>query len=1100
MLALFTLLGAFTPQARAQVDLTVNRVNYESLYYAANGRTYMCSTFTGKARLQNDVTSATNSFIGKSDKTDIMLEEYDANGQLIFRLLFGGTKEDYEPVISIDEVSGRLYLAATTYSNEDTNSQNDFVFGQGCVASSKSAILVNMIQLDPNGISPMLFKWSQCISSPNAVAVVDIVASLLDSQRIFHLLFIEGTSRLTGVSSKYILQTYNSSISSLDQLLSVTTFYVTVATKPDQTIIGYDDQVLFATCDGFNLFTARRSMCTNTLPCTSSILTGSVTALKGLNCYSSGCYALVDLWAQYSPQFPAVVPLGGQAALLYISAQSAQVQQVFYQSAIQSAAAFYLSTESSIVLTGRQSTGTYSGVTISRNVADGILSIAAAFNSSVKTEAIGIGGSQSSGVVVIGLLSDAQQNLIQRITWPLVTTTRTTTTSTTRSTSTTTSTSLFVTRTTSSIWLSVTPTTSSTSLSVTTTTSSTSLTATLRTSSTSTTLNIVTSSPSTVTTPSTTSLPTSSISSTLIGSVATSSSLLEVSALPTSLIFSTIGSTSIGMSYLSASQQSFASYQSAGTTSDLGLMVSSSTPDASTIHSSFVSSSVMQSSQSDKNQLEAWSSLTLVTQKTTSSHAPQLQSSASILSTLSDPITFGFGQTSQAQTNDVQFSLHGHGSIHLSLSRTTYTVIVGDGGSSNAEVGNGIPFVMIAIASFVGLMVVLLMFALMLLYRRRRQQQKKLHSSRLALQSSVALMNSGNANGGDTYMNTTIIPTNDSIYGANKMSIPGYLAMIPGVHFTIVKKISEGGFGTVYEGRLTSLQHQQKIGSDLCAIKVEKSLQLPPDQRHEQDAAFLQEVMLLNLFEHNPNIVSLVGFSTNPNTIVMKVYSGGSLSDLLFAPQTVDLYSITLMVSLFKDLLNALVDIHKAKVVHLDLKPGNVLLSFTNTNNSDKNVPLSAVLCDFGAAKLLVNSQDLIKGFQKAKLQGVSLQYAAPEYIQRVLEITSRQEETADVNHTSTTMFTDINTMEEQKIDIYALGVVAYEMFIRQKCWTIPAQDVVVQVQAGVRPLIPQQSPLQSVNDPLLVKTIIDLIQRMWHQEAVIRPTAEEVLSIISPL
>ncbi|KAI3643511.1 hypothetical protein MP228_013066 [Amoeboaphelidium protococcarum] len=1037
----------------------------------------MCSTFTGKPRLQNDVTSATNSFIGKSDKTDIMLEEYDSNGQLIFRLLLGGTKEDYEPVISIDQVSGKLYLAATTFSKEDTNSQNDFVFGQGCVETPNSAILVNMIQLDPNGISPMLFKWSQCISSPNAVAVVDIVASLLDSQRIFHLLFIEGTSRLTVVSSKYILQTYNSSISSLDQLLSVTTFYVTVATKPDQTIIGYDDQVLFATCDGFNLFTARRSMCTNTSPCTSSILTGSVTALKGLNCYSSGCYALVDLWVQYSPQFPAVVPLGGQAALLYISAQSAQVQQVLYQSVIQSAAAFYLSTESSIILTGRLSSGTYSGVTINRNLADGILSIAAAFSSPVKTEAIGIGGSQSSGVVVIGLLSDAQQNLIQRMAWPLVTTTRTTTISTTRTTTTITTTT-------------TTNTTTSTS-----TIRFTSSAVTLTTSFTSTTITRVTSSSSSVTT----TLSTFSLLAP-IGSVAISSSLSEIPTLPTSFITSTTGSTIVGVASLLTLQQSITSYQSVAATSGLGLMVSSSTIDASTIHSSFVPSSVMQSSQSDKNQHEAWSSLTLVTQKTTSSHAPQLQSSASILSTLSDPITFGFGQTSQAQTNDVRFSLHGHGSIQLSLSRTTYTVIVGDGGSSNAEVGNGIPFVMIAIASSVGLMVVLLMFALMLLYRRRRQQQKKLHSSRLALQQSVALMNSGNANGGDTYMNTTIIPTNDSIYGANKMSIPGYLAMIPGVHFAIVKKISEGGFGTVYEGRLTSLQHQQKIGSDLCAIKIEKSLQLPPYQRHEQDAAFLQEVMLLNLFEHNPNIVSLVGFSTNPNTIVMKVYSGGSLSDLLFAPQTVDLYSITLMVSLFKDLLNALVDIHKAKVVHLDLKPGNVLLSFTNNNNSGKNVPLSAVLCDFGAAKLLVNSQDLIKGFQKAKLQGVSLQYAAPEYIQRVLEITSRQEETADVNHTSTTMFTDINTMEEQKIDIYALGVVAYEMFIRQKCWTIPAQDVVVQVQAGVRPLIPQQSPLQSVNDPLLVKTIIDLIQRMWHQEAVIRPTAEEVLSIISPL
>ncbi|KAI3635691.1 hypothetical protein MIR68_006329 [Amoeboaphelidium protococcarum] len=1085
ILVLFMNLCVFIPKARAQVDLTNGRVNYESLYYAANGRTYVCSTFTGKPKLQNDVTSPVNSFIGKSDKTDIMLEEYDANGQLIFRLLLGGTKEDYEPVISIDQVSGKLYLAATTFSKEDTNSQNDFVFGQGCVESSNSAILVNMIQLDPTGNSPMLFKWSQCTLHSNAVAVVDIVTSLLDSQRIFHILFLEGTSRLTGTKNKYIVRTYNNTIDGLDQLLSVTTFYVSVFTKPDQTFIGFDESVLFATCDGFNLFTARRSMCTNTLPCTTSSFTGSVATLKSLSCYNSGCYALVDLKAQYSLQFPAEVPFSGQAALLSISAQSAQVQYVFYQSILQSAGALYLSTESSIVLTGRLSSGAYSGATINRNSANGILSIAAPFSSPVKTQAIGVGGSQPSGVVVIGLLNDAQQNLIQRMTWPLVTTTRTTTTSTTRSTS----------------------STHVTSPAVTSTTSSTSLAATLRTSLTSTTLSIVTSSPSSVTTSSTTSVTTSSTTSlptssilTLIGSVATGTSLLEVSALSTSLIFSTIGSTFIGMSYLSATQQSVVSYQSAGTTSDLGLMVSSSTIDASATPSSVVSFSVVYSSLANDNQLETWSIPAQSTWETTSSHASYLYSSASILSTQSDPITIGFGQTSQSQTNDVLFSLHGHESLQLSLSRTTYSVIIGDGGSSNAEVGNGIPIVMIAIASSVGSMVVLLMLALILLYRRKRQQKKKLHSSRLALESSAAQKNFSSANGGDTYMNTTIIPTNDSIYGANQMSIPGYLAMIPGVHFTIVKKLSEGGFGTVYEGRLTSRQHQQKIGSDLCAIKVEKAQQLPPDQRHEQDAAFLQEVMLLNLFEHNPNIVSLVGFSTNPNTIVMKVYSGGSLSDLLFAPQMVDLYSITLMVSLFKDLLNALVDIHKAKVVHLDLKPGNVLLSFANTNRSDKNIPLSAVLCDFGAAKLLVNSQDLIKGFQKAKLQGVSLQYAAPEYIQRILEITSGQEETVDANHTSTTMFTDITTMEEQKIDIYALGVVAYEMFIRQKCWTIPAQDIMVQVQVGVRPLIPQQSPLQSVNDPLLVKTIIDLIQRMWHQEAVIRPTAEEVLSIISLL
>lgn len=201
--------------------------------------------------------------------------------------------------------------------------------------------------------------------------------------------------------------------------------------------------------------------------------------------------------------------------------------------------------------------------------------------------------------------------------------------------------------------------------------------------------------------------------------------------------------------------------------------------------------------------------------------------------------------------------------------------------------------------------------------------------------------------------------------------------------YRVEEMMARGGCAAVYLGV------HPFIGKR-AAIKV---LDLWLSQRRDTATRFLTEARAVNQINH-PNIVDVFGFGKLPDGrlyCVMELLEGMSLSEFLkrYGTQTV-----SAVVTLLEPLADAIDAAHARGVVHRDLKPDNILLV---EGDDGRIVPK---LIDFGVAKLLLNDGD-----PSATQQGAVIGtpgYMSPEQC-RGLDIDSRT-------------------------DIYALGVIAYQM------------------------------------------------------------------------
>jgi serine/threonine-protein kinase len=161
-------------------------------------------------------------------------------------------------------------------------------------------------------------------------------------------------------------------------------------------------------------------------------------------------------------------------------------------------------------------------------------------------------------------------------------------------------------------------------------------------------------------------------------------------------------------------------------------------------------------------------------------------------------------------------------------------------------------------------------------------------------------------------------------------------------------------------------------------------------------ARFEREIMVVAKLNH-PNIVPVLsaGQVDGLPYFIMPYIEGESLrARIMRGP-----LSMRETVGILKDVIRALAYAHSAGIVHRDIKPDNILLAGT-----------AAVVTDFGVAKAVSASRDrgITSGGQPITGLGVSLgtpQYMAPE------------QAAADPS-------------ADHRADLYALGIVAYEMLV----------------------------------------------------------------------
>lgn len=207
-------------------------------------------------------------------------------------------------------------------------------------------------------------------------------------------------------------------------------------------------------------------------------------------------------------------------------------------------------------------------------------------------------------------------------------------------------------------------------------------------------------------------------------------------------------------------------------------------------------------------------------------------------------------------------------------------------------------------------------------------------------------------------------------------------------------RIGRGGFGEVFRGGWAGIH---------VAIKEIKGT-TPTDA---EVVDFMLEIALLSQLNH-PNIVRFwrgcaeIRGGCRSLLMVIEYIRTGGLSRLLHGhggPPLAEPLTLAQALALGLDISRGVRYLHRNRILHLDLKSPNVLVS----------PPWTAKLCDFGLAKIR-GEHTMVQ----STLQGVSPVWAPPE------------------------MFDDVENGLTEKADVYSFAVIFFELLTKR----VPFQEV----------------------------------------------------------
>ncbi len=199
--------------------------------------------------------------------------------------------------------------------------------------------------------------------------------------------------------------------------------------------------------------------------------------------------------------------------------------------------------------------------------------------------------------------------------------------------------------------------------------------------------------------------------------------------------------------------------------------------------------------------------------------------------------------------------------------------------------------------------------------------------------------------------------------------------------YLLEEELGRGAMGVAY------LARDQQLHSRPVVIKV---LQQQPEDEAWFRKKFRQEIEALSRINH-PGIVGILDAGETPEGkpfLVMQFINGGDLSS--FIPK--EGAPLERVANILRQVGQALTAAHEQGICHRDLKPANIMLERTGPDSEQ------AKLIDFGIAA--VRDSEVTTNWETATIAG-SLPYMAPEQLQGQPSAAS---------------------------DIYALGVIAYEM------------------------------------------------------------------------
>lgn len=273
------------------------------------------------------------------------------------------------------------------------------------------------------------------------------------------------------------------------------------------------------------------------------------------------------------------------------------------------------------------------------------------------------------------------------------------------------------------------------------------------------------------------------------------------------------------------------------------------------------------------------------------------------------------------------------------------------------------------------------------------------------------------------------------------------MALAPGSNagpYRIVEPLGRGGMASVYKAYEAALNRY-------VALKV-----LPREFLHDPTFAerFRREAQVIALLEH-PNIVPIYAHDIDQAQgipwMAMRLIAGGALSSRLKREPL----PLARAVAILRGVADALAYAHAKGVVHRDVKPQNILL------DEDGRV----YLADFGVAKIVEGPG----GITVTGMISGTPQYMAPEQAG--------------------------GTKLDGRADIYALGIVAYEMFTGRVPFS--ADTPLAVLMKHLQDPVPLPPPSE-VPEPLarvLLKSLAKAREDRWATASEFAAALEEALA-----